>query len=252
MSIDAENLAMQLLLMPGIGADHRVFGEQRKRFADAIVPSWPAIDDAASVAAFAGKCWESWSVGSDKIVDFNQPFVVAGTSFGSLVALELAWLASLRGCPPKAVLILGGCRSWNAVPSWYGRWCSWSEKLPRWIAIKMFVNRHISHPKRIERLSVDQAKLLDSMFRGTDWQLLRAFAAMMSTWRRDEVEISRAVFPIHQIHGRLDHVLTVPSAKNATLLLDAGHYLCISHERAINNWIAAIMSDLQLYGRPRR
>ncbi len=72
------------------------------------------------------------------------------------------------------------------------------------------------------------------------------FARLMAAWRREAPEQIQAPFPIHQLHGRLDALLGKPSPKQATLLLDAGHWMMATHAPTVNNWIEAILRDAVL------
>lgn len=83
------------------------------------------------------------------------------------------------------------------------------------------------------------------MIEQRDWQWIVRSASMCKGWRRDTCDVVRAPFPVHQIHGRTDRLVPPPSAKVATLLLDGGHFLCLTHAAALNNWIEAIVLELE-------
>ncbi len=241
---------IQLVMLPGIAADRRLFAAQRERFPNLIVPEWPAaintigtIDDASVLAE---RCWADWTVGNALCIDSDQPFMLCGTSSGGLMALEIAWHAAKLGKPPAAVLLISSCRNWQAVPRWYGRWADWSSKLPRWLANKLFVSRHVTQSLRSDAADRATAELVEAMYQASDFQQLQYWARRMSTWRREESELAAANFPIHQLHGRLDSLLPKPSPQHATLLLNAGHWMTATHADTVNNWIEAIIRDLSL------
>ena len=238
---------IQLILLPGIATDRRLFAAQRERFPDLITPDWPSdSNDCRDASEFARRCWDSWTVGTNRVIDSDRPFIIGGTSIGGIIASEIGWLTSNLGQPPVAVLLLSSCRSWKAVPRWYGRWADWSTKLPRWVASKLFVRRHLSQSLRSESANPEIAELVEAMYQSTDWTQLQFFARLMATWRREESEVNAAPFAIHQIHGRLDALLPKPSPKHATLLLDAGHWMTATHPQSVNNWIEAIVRDVSL------
>ena len=45
---------MRLVLIPGLGADERLFDAQRKAFPELHVPAWIAPESASRVIAFMG------------------------------------------------------------------------------------------------------------------------------------------------------------------------------------------------------
>ena len=238
---------IQLIMLPGIATDRRLFAAQRARFPELIVPEWPRWDDASGDAqSFAAWCWEAWTVGGGRCIDSEQPFILSGTSSGGLVALELAWLAQQLGKPPAAVLLISSCRNWQAVPRWYGRWSDWSSRLPRWLVKQWFVSRHVTRSLRSDSADRATAELVEAMYQASDWDELQRWARCLATWRREESELEAANFPVHQLHGRLDSLFPKPSPKQATLLLDAGHWMTATHAQSVNNWIEAIVRDLTL------
>jgi thioesterase domain-containing protein len=236
----------RLLMLPGLGSDERLFAAQRERFPKMTVPEWPSLKEPIrNPKEFAQRCWEDWAT-RPAILDTDQPYILGGTSVGGIVAIELAWLAHQLGKPPAAVLLISSCRSWQAVPRWYGRWAEWSVRLPKWIASKLFVRRQITQSLASDAASPQTAQLVEAMYQSAEWQQLQMFAQLMAAWRRDEADTNHAPFPIHQLHGRLDVLLDKPSPKHATLLLDAGHWMLATHADTVNNWIDAILRDLTL------
>lgn len=242
----------QLVLLPGLACDQRLFAEQRSHFAKAVVPEWPLFDASiGDIQSYAATCLDTWT--ASQALNLDHPYILAGTSFGGLMALELAWLAASRGASPAAVLLISSCRQWQAVPRWYGRWSLWATKLPQWFARRHFARRHFTIPREVASAvgAASDSKsasslLVEAMLQSTDWNQLVVFARWMSTWRREALDLTKAPFPVHQLHGRLDSILPKPSPAHATLLLDAGHWMCATHPSSVNNWIEAVMQDIWL------
>lgn len=237
---------IRLLMLPGLASDERLFAAQREQFPELIVPQWPTTTEPnRDPRVFAQHCWNAWTTGNGPLT-IDQPYILGGTSVGGIIAIEVAWLAHQLGKPPAAVMLISSCRSWQAIPRWYGRWADWSDKLPRWIASKLFVRREITQSLRSDSADSQTAQLVEAMYQSVDWHQLQRFSRLMAAWRRDETDANNAPFPIHQLHGRLDVLLPKPSPKHATLLLDVGHWMATTHANTVNNWIEAVLRDAHL------
>ena len=240
---------IQLILLPGIATDRRLFAAQRERFPDLITPDWPIdSNDCRDASEFARRCLDSWTVGTNRVIDSDRPFIIGGSSIGGIIASEIGWLTSNMGQPPVAVLLLSSCRSWKAVPRWYGRWAptgrqSYRAGLRANCSCVDTLHNHFA-AKVLTLKSRNSWRLCISRPNGT--RVGEFFARLLATWRREESEVNSAPFAIHQLHGRLDMLLPKPSAKHATLLLDAGHWMTATHPKSVNNWIEAIVRDVSL------
>ena len=89
-------------LLPGLGADARLFDAQRRVLPDLIVPPWIEPTDGESLASFGGRLAECLPVAEGSYV--------GGACFGGMVALEVA-----RHVRAKGVFLIGSCRHPAAV-----------------------------------------------------------------------------------------------------------------------------------------
>ena len=72
----------RLLLLPGIGADRRLFDEQRSCAAELHVIEWiPPVAADETLIEYAKRL--------ARTIDTSHPFAIGGASFGGMVALEL-------------------------------------------------------------------------------------------------------------------------------------------------------------------
>src|SRR5215217_5505032 len=109
-----------LILIPGMGADERLFVPQRDAFPNLVVPKWitPAPND--SIQSYAKRLAEK--------VDPKRPCFVGEASFGGFVAMEMArhlqkigvfLIGSLRGpeeLPPKFRMLKPIRQFLSAIP----------------------------------------------------------------------------------------------------------------------------------------
>ena len=93
----------RLVFIPGLGADSRLFYSQQSVFKDSISPPWLTPQKNEMLPQYARR----WA----KQLKLKNGCVLVGVSFGGMVALEMA-----RWVKPKAVLLVGSCRTPKSVP----------------------------------------------------------------------------------------------------------------------------------------
>ena len=94
--------APQLILIPGLASDERLWEPQRREFADALVPSW--------IAPLGGETLPSYAARLAETIPQDRPLVLIGCSMGGMLACEMA-----RRLRPKAVILVASCRSPRAI-----------------------------------------------------------------------------------------------------------------------------------------
>jgi pimeloyl-ACP methyl ester carboxylesterase len=93
---------VQLVLLPGLGADRRQFEPQRQAFDNLVVPPWIPPLPREPLAGYAARL--------AKTITPAGPFILGGSSFGGMVAYEMA-----RHLQPNAVVLIGSCRSARGI-----------------------------------------------------------------------------------------------------------------------------------------
>jgi thioesterase domain-containing protein len=80
----------RLVLLPGLGADERLFQAQRAAIPELEVPAWPDPVPGESLREFAARAAEA--------VPAGEGLYLGGSSFGGMVALEMAARVRPKGC----------------------------------------------------------------------------------------------------------------------------------------------------------
>ena len=101
-----ECTAFQLILLPGLGADHRLLEPQRRAFPQLIVPPWIPPRKNESLPDYAARMAETVTPSRD------VPLVLGGVSFGGMLAYEMA-----RHLKPDAVVLIASCRNRRGLRS---------------------------------------------------------------------------------------------------------------------------------------
>lgn len=206
----------RLVLLPGLGADHRMFEPQRREFPDLHVPPWIRPEPEESLGHYAGRLAEQ--------VDRSGPLVLGGASLGGMVAWEMA-----RHLKPAALVLIGSCRSCTAVRSPAAGF----RDAIRWLPPAM-----IDLTKPLAKLAVeyfgdltpDLKHLLVECYRDADPHFLKWGAWAILNWDACSEPATR----IFQIHGSDDQVLRACRAGDAEIIPGGGHLISLTHAEQVN------------------
>jgi pimeloyl-ACP methyl ester carboxylesterase len=209
-----------LILLPGMGADARLFRPQLAAFPNAVVPPWLPPEPRESLTEYARRFAAT--------IDPGQPSFVGGASFGGFVALEMAPHLSALGC-----FLIGSARAPSDLPARirvlrpFGRVIG---ALPfgligpvSWVT-RQTVGR-VSHP--LTRAFLRQLQDAESAF-------LRWGTRAVLTWVPSPETAAVRVF---QIHGDRDRILPPSRTRADTILPGAGHLISLTHGQAVNNFL---------------
>lgn len=219
-------LTPRLLLIPGLGVNHRLFHHQRAAFPDLIVPEWiePAPRD--SLAEYAKRLAST--------ITHNGPLVVGGVSFGGMIALEMA-----RHLPTKHIVLIASCRSPGAVRPLLR--CA--ERCARPIPSAVIASSMFLAPAVLGRgggVPKSDRALLAEMVRDVSIPLLRWGARAVMEWPG----CPNPGAPVRHIHGDRDWV--IPHTRLAPapdrIIRGGPHVLNLPHPRDVNAFLGETLA----------
>lgn len=213
-------MSTPIILLPGMGADARMFQAQRSAFPQILVPAWPTLISGEPLRDFAARLASALPI--------TPETVLGGASMGGMVALEIAKLV-----PPRAVVLLGSCRDAHAVPFALRLAERLTRPLPTAILERCRVFDRLSLG-RLGPLTPDQKSLILTMARGFPMSFIRWAGRAILEWP-GVPELSR---PILHLHGRLDRMLLPGRVHPDIMLEDAGHLPSMTHPGAVNSMLA--------------
>ncbi len=215
-----------LILLPGMGADARMFSALRNDLPQLVTPAWIESSRRESLIDYSRRL--------AKVIDPGQPCFVGGASFGGVVALEIAAvLPRVRAC-----FLIGSIQSADSRP--------WRVKLLHPVTPLVGL---------LPTMSPWVVRLLGSWLRSptrgvmtqlgdADARFLRWAAHAILTWYPSP-EIARV--RVCQIHGERDRVFPVHMAKPDHVVSGAGHLISITHPQPVVEFLrermAAITSE---------
>ncbi len=212
-------------LLPGLGADHRLFSAQLAAFPMLAVPAWPAPAPDDDLPRYAVRVASALS---------GKPALLGGASFGGFVAWELAHL--LR---PTTLLLLGSASSLDALRAplratlpLAGTAATWGlHALQRLapVAAALFGAQ-----------SNEQRELFCEMLRAASPRFMAWATAALRHWRPRELPSSTRLL---RIHGSRDHIIAPPPHVACELVEGAGRLITMSHPSEVNRFLARALHD---------
>lgn len=205
-----------LFVLSGIGGDERLFAAQRAvreirpiRWIAPASPREPLTEYAARLA---------------REVDVTEPFDLGGSSFGGMVALELA-----RHLAPRSVFLFGSCRTPDAVAR--------SLRVLRRLA----PFAPVQPPRFLQPLvarwfgatSPAHVKLFADMLAATPPAFIRWAANVIFEWPG----VRELPMPVHHIHGDRDRLIPLRRVRPDRIVPGAGHLLNLTHAAEVNDFI---------------
>ncbi|MHC4442003.1 MAG: alpha/beta fold hydrolase [Planctomycetota bacterium] len=211
--------AERLILIPGMGADERLFGPQREAGLDFEVPPFPIPEPQDDMAAFAARVRDQ--------IDLNGPCVVGGVSFGGMLACELA-----RICQARCVLLIASCSNASKIPKYY----RFAELISRAIPNFLIRRRCVASSRmlaKLESLNDQQYRLIRNMSRNVPILFLRQAAKMILNWDNS----SPMPCSVHHIHGAKDRIIPLRNLAPDEIIPDGGHLINLTHSQIVNRFI---------------
>ena len=182
--------APRLILLPGLGADHRLFAGLRSQLPRLEVPPWPELPTTGGIDALAARLAESLRV--------DGPVVVGGSSFGGFVAASLARLVGAQ-----AVVLIGSC----AHPSEISAGRRWRAGVLGVLPNSMRGGNPLVQDAMARFFGAKESahrKVFAEMLRDCSPEFLAWGLGAIAAW--EGVELPDSV-PIFRVHGAGDRIL---------------------------------------------
>jgi pimeloyl-ACP methyl ester carboxylesterase len=200
-----------------------LFQGQREAIPNLVVPAWPRWRSDDSLASFAARLVD--------VLPGSDSLYLGGSSFGGMVALELAALVK-----PKGVILIGSARSPECLSPLVRHLRGAVRVLPA-AAFRPYRWEVSLLQPLIGRLTTEQQGMFVEMARAARPSFLRWGAEAILSWRPSRVEA-----PVHQIHGGQDHLVPASRVKADVVVPEAGHLLSMTHPAEVNAFIRRITS----------
>jgi pimeloyl-ACP methyl ester carboxylesterase len=215
---------LPLILLPGLGADARMFSSLRHGLPQLVTPAWIEPLPGETIAQYAKRY--------APIIDPGRPFFIGGASFGGVLAQELAvLLPNVRAC-----FVIGSARSADARP--------WRIRILQPITPLIGILPRVS-PLLVTMLGSwlrPPTRGVMTQLADADRRFLRWAAQAVLKWKPSP-EIANA--RVCQIHGDRDRVFPIHRADPDCIIPGAGHLISITHSKQVTQYLATKMAEIQ-------
>ena len=210
-----------LILLPGMGADARMFREQMKVFPQLIVPEWIPPLRNETLVQYAHRFADAINPG--------MPFYLGGASFGGIIAYEMA-----KHLRPQALFLLACGRSHQHMTGWLKKVRSIAHLtyvLP-WDMASLVSELGLSFIG--DKMPFTIRVLLKHMHHKETAFMKWSLHAILR-WKPSTVIHD---FPVHHLHGERDPFFPAKHCGACQIVPGAGHLLTRTHHQVVNQFIA--------------
>ncbi len=216
---------MKAYFISGIAGDHRVFRHIRlPRGVDLVLLDQPPHLKKESLSRYASRIATQ--------INRGEGFVLAGLSFGGILAAEIA-----KEVHPLATILIASVPVDAHLPPRYRS--VMARKLYDKIPVQGYQLVSLIHGL-IHLDRPEDKKIFRQMVRECDTGHIRWAMGAVLQWKNQELPD-----PLFQIHGALDEVFPVGYTRPTHILPGAGHMLLFTHFREINRILAEILQGLE-------
>lgn len=215
---------MRIYLIPGLGADRRMYNVQLKVIENATVLEHLPPNKNETLTEYAQRLIP--------LIDTTVPFVLVGTSLGGMIALELT-----KYIKPEKVILIASIK---------GR-----DEMPLFMRAMKYLKLHrLLKGTDYKRLNNLMVRRLDSRGDSPAAELIRqmtidarpefiewAINAVIH-WQPGKVDLSK----VHHIHGQKDQLFPWKKIKNARFIAGGSHVMNITKSREVNNVLLEILN----------
>ena len=216
---------MDVYLIPGLGADHRIFSRLELHGHSVHHLDWPVMPSGSGLPDFAAALATQ--------VDHGRPHALLGMSMGGMVAQELAALTA-----PRGVVIIS---SWKGPQEMPPPIRLLRGRRPDRLINKAFLVRVM--PMIRWQMGVetkDEVALLDAFMRTATIAQLKVQVAAVLAWKGPSAPLERLV----HIHGDNDRLMPLAFVRGAQVVRGGSHFMVYGKAERVSALVQQALADL--------
>ena len=211
----------KIFLIPGLGADARIFQYIDLQGHEVIPISWLEPEKKDTLATYARKLVDHYKI--------TPGSIVIGNSLGGMLTIEIAKSMKL-----KAILI-SSIKTKSEAPKSH----TWYKYLPLY---KLIPSSWLPHTGFIVRMvmgkmSKHHQELFVSMLKGTPPKFIKWALGAILRWDNQTIPPN-----VYHIIGDKDKIFPYQRIKDATIINGGTHIMIYTKAKEINNWLKDIIN----------
>ena len=220
------NRLCRLIMLPGLGADHRLLEPQRAAVPDLIVPDWIPPRREEGLPEYAARF--------ARTLDCPPPIALGGVSLGGMVAYELA-----RHLRPRGVVLVASDRTGQGVHAFFRRMRPLASHLPAWtLRSAQWIAPWSA--RVLLGTTPEQRKMCTAMFADVRIDFMQWAIGAILRWSPSPLE----GIPVFHIHGARDRLIPAANLQADEVIPDGGHLINLTHSGQVNRFLQEVLGRL--------
>jgi pimeloyl-ACP methyl ester carboxylesterase len=217
---------MKIYLIPGLGADARMYAPQLE-----ILPHAQVLEHLKPIP---GEALRAYAARLSALIDTSVPYILIGTSLGGIISVELS-----RIIHPDKVILISSVKERGELPAWIRamKYLRLHRVLVREPFLRLF--RPLAE-RVVSRRYPDHARLVLDMYDSSDVGFMKWAINEVVCWdgaadyRRD----------IIHIQGTKDHLFPHTNIRNARLIEDGPHIMGMTQPGDVNSALIRAINEI--------
>ncbi|HVS91754.1 MAG TPA: alpha/beta hydrolase [Mucilaginibacter sp.] len=211
----------KVFLIPGLGADYRVFQNIDLAGYDVVNVTWLMPEKVDTLASYAQKLVEHYNIRAGDIV--------IGNSLGGMLSMEIA----KRVNTDKTILISSIKTMYEAPGSF-----KWYRRIPIYkiIPAAVFTSTGFLVRFAMGKLFQKHSKLFVDMLRNTPPVFAKWAVGAILHWDNESIPDR-----VYHIHGDHDQIFPHKKIRDAAIVKGGTHLMIMNKPKEINNWLKKIL-----------
>lgn len=211
----------KIFLIPGLGADARIYQYIDLQGHDAVAVNWIAPEKTDTLSTYAQKLIDHYHI--------SPGTIVIGNSLGGMIAIEIANRVEL-----DKVILISSIKTVNEAPSSF----KWYRYLPvyRLLPAKLITSMGFIVRFAFGKMSRTHQDLFISMLKNTPPKFAKWAIGAILQW--DNLTLPKNVY---HITGDKDMIFSYKKISGATIVRGGTHIMIFNRAKEINNWLKNIL-----------
>jgi pimeloyl-ACP methyl ester carboxylesterase len=215
----------KIYLIPGLGADGRMYTPQLKVLPNAVILEHQKPLKGETLVQYAKRLSAQ--------VDTTQPFILIGTSLGGIIAIEMA-----RIIHPDKVILISSVKHRGEIPIWMR--AMKHLKLHNLLSGKNYIRFSNANIRRlITKRDTNVARLLTEMHNSADPEFIGWAINEVVNW--EGVKDYRK--DVIHIHGTSDRLFPHANIKDAVYIKGGSHVMGLTQSQDVNKALLKALED---------